>query len=92
MGKYKKRTWKFIGKHDYLISGKEYTLKQYSNALSVPVKLIKEQFKFRNHYDVITNVTLYPFIVSNISRFETKAEAFSQKWLRKRITYGGKLK
>jgi ABC-type polar amino acid transport system ATPase subunit len=85
MGKYKKRTFKFIGKHDYLVSGKEYTLRDYSNALAVPVELIKKQFKFRNHYNVITNVTLYPFRLATNSRLETKAEALSQKWLRKKL-------
>ena len=85
MGKYKKRTFKFIGKHDYLVSGKEYTIRDYSNALAVPIALIKKQFKFRNHYNVITNVTLYPFRLATNSRLKTKAEALSQKWLRKKL-------
>ena len=82
MGKYKKKTYKFVGSHPVLQYGEYYTVKQYAEAIGMPVEPIRNRFK---RHTEINNVTLHPASTVTGKRCETKSEVFSQKWLRKII-------
>ena len=82
MGKYKKHTYRFVGTHPVLQYGEYYTVKQYAEAIGMPVEPIRNRFK---RYTEINNVTLHPASTVTGKRCETKSEVFSQKWLRKTI-------
>ncbi len=82
MGKYKKETYKFVGSHPVLEYGEYYTVKQYAEAIGMPVEPIRNRFK---RHTEINNVTLHPASTVTGKRCETKSEVFSQKWLRKII-------
>ena len=82
MGKYKKETYRFVGSHPVLQYGEYYTVKQYAEAIGMPVEPIRNRFK---RHTEINNVTLHPASTVTGKRCETKSEVFSQKWLRKTI-------
>ena len=82
MGKYKKETYRFVGTHPVLQYGEYYTVKQYAEAIGMPVEPIRNRFK---RHTEINNVTLHPASTVTGKRCETKSEVFSEKWLRKTI-------
>jgi len=82
VGKYKKETYRFVGTHPVLQYGEYYTVKQYAEAIGMPVEPIRN--RFRRHTE-INNVILHPASTVTGKRCETKSEVFSQKWLRKTI-------
>ena len=79
------KLYKFVGEHEKLITGKKYTLKEYSAISEVGEKTLHSRIVRYGHTEFDNNLLREKYIKPD-SRLESSSEILMAKWLRIKLT------